>query len=67
MLKYQSVKAITQYLSEVRGELSKVAWPKRADVIQLTATVVFITLVVGAYVGALDIGFAKILESVITK
>lgn len=65
MLKYQSVKSITRYLLEVRAELSKVVWPKRSDVMKLTATVVVITLLVGAYVGALDLGFAKLLESVI--
>ncbi|RJR28455.1 preprotein translocase subunit SecE [Candidatus Microgenomates bacterium] len=65
MLKYQSVKSITRYLLEVRAELSKVVWPKRSDVMKLTATVVVITLLVGAYVGVLDLGFAKLLESVI--
>lgn len=54
------------YLREVREELNKVEWPKREEALKLTLTVVIITLIVGAYVGVLDIIFAKALELVIS-
>jgi preprotein translocase subunit SecE len=59
------VKNILDYLQGVRQELSKVVWPKRAEVIKLTLIVFIISGVVGAYTGALDYVFTKLLEVVI--
>lgn len=61
------MKFLINYVREVREELSKVEWPKRREVIKLTATVVIITLIIGAYVGALDYIFAKALELVLAS
>ena len=48
-----------QFLREVRGELRKVAWPTRPEVINY-ATVVLITLVLlVVLIFFLDLGFAK--------
>jgi len=54
--------SIVTYLKEVRVEMGKVIWPKLSDVVKLTITVLVITLMVGAYLGGLDFGFAKLLE-----
>ena len=54
------------YLSEVNTELKKVTWPKAKDTIKLTTTVLIIAAIVGAFLGALDIGFTKLLEFVLT-
>ena len=61
------MKAISKYLQEVRLELSKVVWPKREEVIKLTLTVITISAIVGLYVGALDLGFTKLLELIISR
>lgn len=53
---------LTAYFRSVREELSKVIWPKRSEVIKLTATVVIISAVVSLYLGALDYTFARALE-----
>lgn len=58
---------VTGYLRGVREELSKVVWPKRSEVIKLTATVVIISVVVSAYLGALDYMFARALELLLAK
>lgn len=50
------------FVSEVRDELKKVTWPPRKEVIRLTLVVIVISLIVGIYVGVLDIAFAKLLE-----
>jgi preprotein translocase subunit SecE len=55
------VKAVVEFLKEVRLELSKVIWPKREEVIKLTLTVFIISAAVGAYIGILDFGFTKLL------
>jgi preprotein translocase subunit SecE len=55
------------YLKEVRSELSKVIWPKRTDVVKLTATVIILSAIVGIYLGGLDLTFAKLLEIILKR
>ena len=56
------MKAVINYLREVRFELSKVVWPKRQEVIRLTLVVFLISGIIGAYVGGVDFVFTKLLE-----
>lgn len=58
---------VTGYIRGVREELLKVVWPKKEEVIKLTATVVIITLIVSAYLGLLDYIFARTLEFILSK
>ena len=60
------MKSILGYLSEVKGELSKVTWPKRTDVIRLTLIVFIISALVGIYTGTLDYIFTKMLEFLVS-
>lgn len=55
------------YFREVKKELAHVDWPKRSEVVKLTATVIIICGIIGIYVGGLDFAFTKILESIISK
>ncbi|MET0729354.1 MAG: preprotein translocase subunit SecE [Acidimicrobiales bacterium] len=50
-----------QFLREVRGELRKVAWPTRPEVINYSIIVLVALVVLTAYVAALDYGFGKLL------
>lgn len=56
-----------QFLKEVRVELSKVAWPKRAEVVKLTLVVIGVSVVVALYLGGLDFVFAKGIEILLRK
>lgn len=67
MVKFEPVKSAIDYLKEVRLELSKVVWPKRQEVIRLTLVVIIISAIVGAYVGVLDFGLTKLLESLVAR
>lgn len=49
-----------QFLREVIAELKKVTWPTRAETIKLTLVVIVLSVLVGAFVGALDVTFLKI-------
>lgn len=49
-----------QFIREVIAELKKVTWPTRAEVIKLTAVVIALSVIVGAFIGILDISFLKI-------
>ncbi len=45
------------------SELRKVTWPSRQDTIRLTTIVLLISLIIGLYVGIIDILLAKVLET----
>jgi preprotein translocase subunit SecE len=45
---------IIQYLKDVRSEMSKVAWPSKADVQGATLLVVFLSVVISIYVYGVD-------------
>ncbi|OGM59813.1 preprotein translocase subunit SecE [Candidatus Woesebacteria bacterium RIFCSPLOWO2_01_FULL_39_10] len=66
LIKFTPVKVLIDYLKDVRLELSKVVWPKRAEVIRLTLTVFAISGIIGAYVGVLDFALTKLLEFLIS-
>jgi preprotein translocase subunit SecE len=46
----------------LRDELKQVTWPTRAETIQLTVTVITISLIVAVFVGIIDFSLAKVLE-----
>lgn len=52
--------------SGITGELKKVTWPTRKQAAYLTTVVFVISLIVGAYVGIIDLLMAKVL-AVITS
>lgn len=54
-----------KFLKEAKRELFRVVWPKRQEVVKLTFIVIFISLVVGLYLGVLDFGFTKIIELIL--
>lgn len=47
------MKAI-DFFKEVRVELEKVVWPTRDQTIRLTLMVIFITIIVGFFIGGVD-------------
>ena len=50
-----------QFVREVRGELRKVAWPTRAEVVNYSIIVLIAVVLLTAYVAALDYGFGDAL------
>lgn len=52
--------APVQFVKEVVSELKKVTWPTREETIKLTAVVIVLSIIVGAFIGGLDIMFVKI-------
>jgi len=53
------------YLQQTYDELKKVIFPSRSDVVKLTVIVLIISVIVGAYIGALDYIFVKITETIL--
>ena len=51
-----------QFIVDIITELRKVVWPERGDVVHLTIVVVIVTIMIGAFLGAIDIGFGWIID-----
>ena len=47
--------AIQRYFSETAGELRKVSWPTRQEAMQLTAIVLAVMVVMGLFLGLVDV------------
>lgn len=54
------------FATDLVEELKKVTWPTRKQTIRLTTIVIAISLIIGIYIGIIDILLAKGLE-VLTK
>jgi len=56
---------LVQYFLDAKAELKKVSWPTRRETLKHTVLVVVISLLVAAFLGALDylftIGFEQLL------
>lgn len=52
------------YVSEIINELKKVVWLTRREVVYLTGLVLIITIIAGIFLGALDFGFAELVNRV---
>ena len=53
---------LPRFATEIVTELRKVIWPTREDVVYLTIVVLVVTLILGAVLGAIDIGFGWLIE-----
>lgn len=50
------------FIGDIRDELKKVTWPTRKQTIRLTLVVIIMSLIIGAYIGILDVLLTKVLE-----
>ncbi len=49
-----------QFLREVRGELRKVAWPTRSEVINYSIIVLVAVVILTAYIAGVDYAFGEV-------
>jgi preprotein translocase SecE subunit len=56
---------LVAFLVAVVAELKRVQWPDRKQLTQLTGVVLFFVLIVGAYLGALDAIFSKLIQAIL--
>lgn len=55
------------YLRDARAELGQVTWPTRQTAIRLSITVLALTAVLAAFLGAFDVLFAYLLRLAVTR
>ncbi len=57
--------AIQRYFAETSGELRKVSWPTWPEARQLTIIVVIVMVVIGLFLGLVDLGANHLLNAVL--
>ncbi len=50
------------FTREIIDELKKVTWPTKKQTMRLTAVVIIVSLIIGIYIGIIDIFLTKALE-----
>lgn len=61
------MKSLVSYFRNSFIELGKISWPTRQQTIQLTIAVIAYSLVIGSFIGAIDLGLAEVVKKVIVK
>jgi preprotein translocase subunit SecE len=56
-----------RFIREVIAELKKVTWPTRAETVKLTVIVITISVIVGLFIGGLDMVFLNITTKLFTR
>jgi preprotein translocase subunit SecE len=54
--------AIQRYFGETAGELRKVSWPTRQEAVQLTIIVLAVMVVMGIFLGLMDLAANHLLN-----
>ncbi len=59
------MKSVIQFLKEAKQEVRKVSWPTRSDTFRNAIMVIFVSLLVAAYLGGIDYIIRNIMERII--
>jgi len=54
------------FFEEAQVELKKITWPSRKETYQTCAAVMVLVLVMSLFLGLVDLGFSKIIETVLS-
>ena len=54
-----------EFFHEVLLEFRRVTWPSRTELVNSTVVVIVVTLVLAFFLGAVDIGLARVVERIL--
>jgi len=54
-----------EFIREVLVEFRKVTWPSRQELVNSTSVVIVVTVVLAFFLGAVDIGLARVVERIL--
>jgi preprotein translocase subunit SecE len=57
---------VAQFFREVKVELKKISWPSRNETIASTSIVIIIVLIIGMFLGIVDVGLSKIIKMILS-
>ena len=55
------------FLRSVKLEMAQVKWPSHQETVRMTVTVIFVSALVAAYAGGLDVLFTTFVQTLIKK
>jgi preprotein translocase subunit SecE len=53
---------VREFIREVLAEFRKVTWPNRPELVNSTAVVVVLTVIVALFLGVVDVGLTRVVE-----
>ena len=56
---------VREFVREVLAEFRKVTWPSRQELVNSTAVVVVLTVVVALFLGVVDVGLTRLVEVIL--
>ena len=56
-----------RFVMDIISELRKVTWPGRPEVTHLTVVVIIVSLILGAVLGGIDIGFGWLIDNLLLR
>ncbi|MEN8223374.1 MAG: preprotein translocase subunit SecE [Acidobacteriota bacterium] len=56
---------IGEFLTEVKGELKKVTWPTKNDLVKTTIAVLVSSFIFGVFLFVVDMIFSRVINSII--
>jgi preprotein translocase subunit SecE len=56
---------VKQFFREVMGEFRRVTWPSRAEVVNSTAVVLVVVVLLAVFLAAVDVGLSWIVDRVL--
>ncbi|TMB98690.1 MAG: preprotein translocase subunit SecE [Chloroflexi bacterium] len=59
--------AAPRFVTDIISELRKVVWPSREDTLHLAVVVCIVTIIFGAVLGLIDIGFGWLVDNTILR
>ena len=59
------VTRIQEFIREVLAEFRKVTWPSRAELVNSTAVVIVVTVVLAFFLGGVDVVLARVVERIL--
>ncbi len=60
-----AIARVREFFREVLLEFKRVTWPSRQELINSTTVVIVVTVVLAFFLGAVDIGLARVVERVL--
>ncbi len=56
---------VREFVKEVLLEFHRVTWPSRQELVNSTVVVLTVTVVIAFFLGAVDIGLARVVERIL--
>ena len=60
------IEQVAQFFREVKIEIKKISWPMRNETIASTSVVIIIVLIIGIFLGLVDVGLARLVKIILS-